>query len=79
MGGFAIYNTPFCLADIDDGSATGTRDGGVTIDDLLYFLALFADGNILADIDDGTGTAQPDGGVTIDDLLYFLQRFAAGC
>ncbi len=79
MGGFAIYNTPFCLADIDDGSGTGTRDGGVTIDDLLYFLALFADGDIRADIDDGTGTAQPDGGVTIDDLLYFLLRYAAGC
>jgi hypothetical protein len=79
MGGFAIYNTPFCLADIDDGSGTGTRDNGVTIDDLLYYLALFADGNVLADIDDGTGTAQPDGGVTIDDLLYFLQRYAAGC
>lgn len=79
MGGFAIYNTPFCLADVDDGSGTGTRDGGVTIDDLLYYLALFTDGDVRADIDDGTGTAQPDGGVTIDDLLYFLQRFAAGC
>jgi len=79
MGSFAIYNAPFCLADIDDGSGTGARDGGVTIDDLLYFLALFADGDVHADIDDGSGTAQPDGGVTIDDLLYFLQRYAAGC
>jgi phosphatidate phosphatase APP1 len=28
-----------CVADVDDGSGTGTPDGGVTIDDLLYFLA----------------------------------------
>ncbi|MGD9789616.1 MAG: GC-type dockerin domain-anchored protein [Phycisphaerales bacterium] len=27
-----------CTADVDDGSGTGTPDGGVTIDDLLYFL-----------------------------------------
>lgn len=30
-----------CLADMDDGSGTGTSDGGVTIDDLLYYLARF--------------------------------------
>lgn len=29
------------LADVDDGSATGTLDAGVTIDDLLYFLVRF--------------------------------------
>lgn len=33
-----------CVADIDDGSATGTPDGGVTIDDLLFFLAHFEQG-----------------------------------
>jgi hypothetical protein len=27
-----------CPADVDDGSGTGTPDGGVTLDDLLFFL-----------------------------------------
>ena len=62
-----------------DGSGTGVPDGGVTIDDLLYYLALFEAGDICADVDDGTGTGVPDGGVTIDDLLYYLFRFEAGC
>lgn len=30
-----------CPSDVDDGTFTGTRDGGVTIDDILYFLARF--------------------------------------
>ncbi len=68
-----------CPADVDDGSGTGMPDGGVTIDDLLYYLFLFQQGLISADIDDGSGTGTPDGGVTIDDLLYFLLRFAGGC
>ncbi len=33
-----------CVADVDDGSATGTPDGGVTIEDLLFFLARFNQG-----------------------------------
>jgi hypothetical protein len=33
-----------CPADIDDGSGTGVPDDGVTIDDLLYYLALFEAG-----------------------------------
>jgi len=70
---------PRCVADVDDGSGTGTPDGGVTIDDLLYYLFLFEAGDSGADVDDGTSTGTPDGGVTIDDLLYFLQRFADGC
>ncbi len=71
---------PFaCVADVDDGSGTGTPDGGVTIDDLLYYLGVYADGFLAADIDDGSGTGTPDGGVTIDDLLYYLARFEAGC
>ncbi len=70
---------PRCIADTDDGSGTGTPDGGVTIDDLLYFLFVFEAGDSRADVDDGTFTGVPDGGVTIDDLLYFLQRFANGC
>ncbi len=68
-----------CIADTDDGSNTGTCDGGVTIDDLLYYLFIFEEGAIAADVDDGSGTGTPDGGVTIDDLLYFLQRFESGC
>jgi len=68
-----------CLADVDDGSGTGVPDGGVTIDDLLYYNVIFADGDARADVDDGTSTGTCDGGVTIDDLLYFLDRFASGC
>jgi len=68
-----------CVADVDDGSGTGTPDGGVTIDDLLYYLGIFEAGSVAADVDDGSGTGTPDGGVTIDDLLYFLTRFEAGC
>jgi hypothetical protein len=70
---------PACVADMDDGSGTGTPDGGVTIDDLLYYLTVFEAGVIAADVDDGSGTGTPDGGVTIDDLLYYLVRFEAGC
>lgn len=68
-----------CVADVDDGSGAGTSDGGVTIDDLLYYLFLFSEGVSAADIDDGTGTGTLDGGVTIEDLLYFLERFGQGC
>lgn len=68
-----------CPADYDDGSGSGTPDGGVTIEDLLYFLDLYAVGSVAADIDDGSGTNSPDGGVTIDDLLYYLLRYEAGC
>jgi hypothetical protein len=70
---------PSCVADVDDGSGTGTPDGGVTIDDLIYYLTLFEAGDVGADVDDGTGTGTPDGGVTIDDLIYYLTRFEAGC
>ncbi len=70
---------PSCIADIDDGSGTGTPDGGVTIDDLLYYLGIFEGGSVAADVDDGSGTGTPDGGVTIDDLLYYLLRFESGC
>lgn len=68
-----------CVADFDDGSGSGVPDGGVTIDDLLYYLGLFGDGASCADVDNGTFTGTQDGGVTIDDLLYFLARFADGC
>lgn len=68
-----------CPADLDDGSGTGTRDGGVTTDDLLYYLDQYTLGRLPADLDDGTGTGTRDGGITIDDLLYFLEAYAAGC
>lgn len=68
-----------CVADFDDGTGTGTRDGAVTVDDLLYYLQVFADGVARADVDDGSSTGTRDGGVTIDDLLYYLVRFDAGC
>ncbi len=68
-----------CVADVDDGNGTGTPDGGVTIDDLIYYLGLFEVGDVEADVDDGSGTGVHDGGVTIDDLLYYLSRFEAGC
>ena len=31
-------------ADVDDGTGSGTPDGGVTIDDLLYYLFRFENG-----------------------------------
>lgn len=68
-----------CVADVDDGTGWGIPDGGVTIDDLIYYLFVFESGDERADIDDGSSTGTPDGGVTIDDLLYYLQRFEAGC
>ncbi|MGD9790478.1 MAG: choice-of-anchor tandem repeat NxxGxxAF-containing protein [Phycisphaerales bacterium] len=74
----ASLATP-CIADVDDGTGSGTPDAAVTIDDLLYYLTIFATGDIAADVDNGTGTATQDGAVTIDDLLYYIQRFQAGC
>lgn len=68
-----------CVPDVDDGTGTGHCDGGVTIDDLLYYLTIFETGLLSTDVDDGSGTGTLDGGVTIDDLLYYLQRFEAGC
>jgi hypothetical protein len=75
---YRVVSAP-CQADLDNGSGTGTPDGGVTIDDLLYYVDVFGAGTTAADLDDGSGTGRPDGGVTIDDLLYFLGHFAAGC
>ena len=68
-----------CPADLDNGSNTGTPDGGVDINDLLYFLSNFELGALPADLDNGTGNGIPDGGVDINDLLYFLLHFEAGC
>ena len=67
-----------CIADIDDGSNTGTRDGGVGIEDLLYFLARYDAGDLAADVDDGNGNG-PDGGIGIEDLLFYLSHYDGGC
>lgn len=76
---YAEPQGPRCVADIDDGTGSGVPDGGVTIDDLLQYLALYASGSGCADIDDGAGSGIPDYGVTIDDLLFFLSHYEAGC
>ncbi len=68
-----------CPADVDDGTGSGNPDCGVTVDDLLYYLEIFAAGDVRADLDDGSGLGSQDGGVTIEDLLYFLVRYAQGC
>ncbi len=68
-----------CDADLDDGTGTGTRDGAVTIDDLLYFLGMYEGGDVRADLDDGSGTGTRDQAVTIDDLLFFLAHYEGGC
>lgn len=68
-----------CPADLDDGSGNGVPDGGVDINDLLFFLMAFEAGTLPADLDNGTGNGVPDGGVDINDLLFFLGRFEQGC
>lgn len=68
-----------CGADVDDGSMTGTPDGGVDINDLLYYLQCYEAGGLCADMDDGSGSGTPDQGVDINDLLYFLAAYEAGC
>lgn len=68
-----------CSADLDNGMGLGIPDGGVTIDDLLYYLDLYTQGVERADLDDGTGLGNPDGGVDVNDLLYFLLRLEIGC
>lgn len=76
---FAVSGTAACPADVDDGTQTGTSDGAVTIEDLIYFLVAFENGSLDADLDDGTRTGTLDGAVTIDDLIFFLIRFEEGC
>jgi hypothetical protein len=68
-----------CPADVDDATGSGNADGGVTIDDLLYYLNIFELGTANADLDDGSGTGTRDSGVTIEDLLFDLNHFEAGC
>jgi hypothetical protein len=69
----------WCVADVDNGLGQGVRDGGVGIEDLLYYLLLYDRGDVRADVDDGSGQGVRDGGVGIEDLLYFLDRYDLGC
>lgn len=72
-----------CPLDLDDNGniADGLLpDGGVDINDLLAFLALFEIGNPSADVDnDGVQPQVLDSAVDINDLLYFIVQFEAGC
>lgn len=68
-----------CWADLDGGAGTGNCDAAVTIDDLIYFLFAFEQGDLAADLDDGSRSGTPDSGVTIEDLIFFLIHFEAGC
>ena len=68
-----------CPADLANGAGQPGCDGGVDINDLLYFLSAFESGSVEVDLDNGSGNGIPDGGVDISDLLYFLARFEAGC
>ena len=68
----------FCRADVDDGSGTGSPDGGVDVNDFLFFFTVWEAGNLAADLDDGSGLGIPDDGVDANDLLYFLTAFEEG-
>src|SRR6185295_8007980 len=68
-----------CVADVDDGTGTGACDGGVGVEDLLYYLFVYNAGGTRADVDNGSATGTPDGGVGIEDLLYYLVRYSHGC
>ncbi len=70
---------PHCPGDLTGFQIDGVPDGGVTIDDLVFFLEQFAAGDSRADVDDGTWRGVQDGGVTIDDLIFYLDRFRLGC
>lgn len=76
----ALPSCAYCQADVDDGTGTGAIDGGVDINDLLFFLGAFEQGDAAADLDDdGVDPATPDGGTDINDLLFFLGHFESGC
>lgn len=69
-----------CPSDVDGGLGDGVPDGGVGIEDLVYYVIdLYLPGDARADRDDGGGTGTCDGGVGIEDLLYYLARYNAGC
>ncbi len=54
-------------------------DGGVDVNDLLYFITQYSLGYLGADLDDGSMSGTPDQAVTIEDLLFFLAHYEGGC
>lgn len=74
---FAVFGSSCtCLADLDsDGNYVndGTKDGAVSIDDLLFFLMAWEMGDV-QNVD-----LNADGTVDVDDLLVFLDHFERGC
>jgi len=69
---------PPCPADVDNGSGQGIRDGGVTIDDLLFFLQLFDAGDPRSQVEHYCTSPDP-GPPSLENLLYYLIRYAEGC
>ncbi len=74
-----FFYTEYCAADLDNGTGTGTPDGGVDINDLLYFLTVFEAGSEGADLSSSDFPGVSDAGVDITDLLFFLEHFESGC
>lgn len=72
-----------CPADLDNGSGLGILDQGVDVNDLVYFLARFEEGNPAVDLVGGPCACPdcvcPDGAVDVQDLLFFLRHFERGC
>jgi photosystem II stability/assembly factor-like uncharacterized protein len=72
MGRGVWRTTPPCLADIDDGSGTGTPDGIVDNRDFIAFFKWLANGQGNIDMDG-------DGEITDADIALFLAHFQSGC
>lgn len=68
-----------CPADLDDGSGGGACDGGVSIDDLFFYLDLFVASDARADIATRDGEIGSDGEITAEDLAAYFRRFLDGC
>jgi hypothetical protein len=78
-GACLVPGPTVCHADLDDGFGQGIPDGSVNVDDLVFFLWGFEQGDVRVDVDNGSFTGVEDGAVEISDLLYFLVRFEEGC
>lgn len=74
-----FFYTQYCAADLANSSGDGTPDGGVDINDLLYFLVQFEAGTLGADVSSSDYPGIADNGVDISDLLFFLSHFESGC
>lgn len=78
-----VHYPDYCPADLDnDGDIfAAVPDGGVDVNDLLYFLSAFEAGAPSADLDNDGDPAEGinDCAVDINDLLYFLFHFESGC